>query len=212
MKLIISATTAKIKEELAYAIIAEFFNTYSLSLSLAYLRKVLRAANSHQHWQGNGANVLFFYERLQALVIAALTIHYGGGRREAAIIPLAKGQAPDIGKHEDYCGWHRLRAPWYFVPRHLSRKEYSNPYLVFKKLAGKGSKKQWKWRLQELCHYTLGTSQIGGWNEDLDSLQLYLLLAKVLEAAHLIEVRAIIEIAGELVPKWTNPLSSNEAS
>lgn len=37
---------------------------------------------------------------------------------------------------------------------------------------------------------------------DLDALRLYLLLSKLIEAAHLIEVRAINEIGGEPRHKW----------
>ena len=37
---------------------------------------------------------------------------------------------------------------------------------------------------------------------DLDALRLYLLLSKLIEAAHLIEVRAINEIGGEPRQKW----------
>lgn len=186
----------------AYIVLAEFFGTYALSTALRYLRKVLRAAAHPGYWKGNPANVLFFYEKLQGLLLAALTIHQSGLQRAAAFVPMPGKEAPDIGQYEQYCGWHYLRAPWYFVPRHLSIKEYGNPYLVFGKLALKGGKKRWKSCIEELRYYSLGNSHIEEWGGGLNTLELYLLLSKLLEAAHLIEVRAITDIAGEPLPKW----------
>lgn len=187
----------------AYITIAEFFDTYALATGRRYLKQMLKTAGSFHYWKGNPSNVLFFFEKLEGLVLAALVIHRTEKKREAALLTLAPDEMPSLTAYSQYCGWHYQSDPWFFFPRSLNRSEYANPYLVFKQVAAKGGRKAWRFRLQELQFHTLSTSSVNE-NEDvdLDALRLYLLLSKLIEAAHLVEVRAINEIGGEPPQKW----------
>lgn len=195
----------------AYIAIAEYFDAFSLAAALRYLKKIVKTAGSFHYWRDNPASVLFFFEKLEPLVGAALTIHRTEGERAAALLTLAPDEMPSLTAYEQYCGWHYQSDPWYFFPRSLSRSEYADPYRVFKQVAAKGGRKQWRFRLQELQFHTLSTSSVND-NEDtdLDALRLYLLLSKLIEAAHLIEVRAINEIGGEPRHKWKGPAITPE--
>lgn len=76
----------------AYITIAEFFGTYALADAHRYLEKMLKTAGSFHYWHGNPSNVLFFFEKLEGLVRAALTIHREESQREAAVVPLARAR------------------------------------------------------------------------------------------------------------------------
>lgn len=201
------------KVQHAYITIAEFFGTYSLVDARRYLEKMLKTAASFHYWRDNPSNVLFLFEKLEGLTMAALTIHREGSERQDAVISLAQDEVPTLTAYRQYCGWHHKSDPWYFFPRSLSPKEYANPYSVFKQVAAKGGRKQWRFVLRELQFYTLSTSSLNE-SEDvaLDALRLYLLFSKLLEAAHLVDVRAINEIGGEQRPKWKGlPATSGNA-
>lgn len=194
----------------AYITIAEFFSCYAADDARQYTQRLLKKAGSHRPWRGEPANVLYFLERLEGLVMAALTLLRKEGRREAAVVLFEKDEAPSLTAYGEYCGWHHKSAPWYFFPRHLTRGEYANPYRVFKQLAAKGGRKKWKYRLRELRFFTLSNSSLHESGDlNITTLELYLLLTKLIEAAHLIDVRAINEMAGEPRPKWAGlPLTA----
>jgi hypothetical protein len=200
----------------AYIAIAEFFDAYSLSAARYYTQRVITAAGSYHSWKGDPSDVLFFIEKMEALVSAALTLRSEEAERQAALVTLAAGEAPLLTAYTQYCGRHYKSDPWYFFPRSLTRKEWANPYRVFAKLAARGGRKKWRFRLRELQFFALSISSINESDEvDLNTLQLYLLLTKLIDAAHLIDVRAITEIGGERRLKWKDlqeKLASPEAS
>lgn len=186
----------------AYIHIAEFFDTYALADALAYTKRVLRVAGNAGYWKSNPSNPLFFLEKMETLVMAVLTIHRSGEHRPAAVVALAEDESPSVTAYEQYCGWHHKRSPWWFFPRHLSPKQYADPYRVFALAARWGSRKAWKGVLRTLEYHALSTSPLSEFDEGYDTLELYLLLCKLVEAAHLIEVGAINEIGGEPRNKW----------
>lgn len=187
----------------AYITIAEFFGTYSLADARRYITKMLKTAGSFHFWRDNPSNVLFFFEKLEELVLATLVIHREGSERQDGVITLAQDEMPSLTAYQQYCGWHHKSDPWYFFPRSLNRKEYANPYIVFKQIAANGNRKKWRFVLREVQFYTLSTSSVNE-SEDIefDALRLYRLFTKLVEAAHLIDVRAINEVGGEPRPKW----------
>jgi hypothetical protein len=193
-----------LKIQAGYAEISDFFSTYSLAQARKYLQKILKAANANRSSRMNPSSILYFFERLEQLYAAAMLIHQSGLEREAAIITALKDQAPDLANYPQYCGWHFMRASWYYVPRNLNEKEYFNPYKVFKKLDAYGSEETWKFIFHELRDYTFLKGSFSDAGDHYNILDIYILLNKLLEACHLIEVRAIIELDGKPRPKWKN--------
>jgi len=92
-----------------------------------------------------------------------------------------------------YCEGEKKEVDWECFPRFLSMKEYENPYLVFKHIFQYQDLGEWKKDLQEVIERTLSS-----YNEDmfLEILPIYLHLSKLMEAAHLINVREVTHIKG----------------
>jgi hypothetical protein len=197
-------TLESLKVQAGYAEISEFFSAYSIAQARKYLQKILKAANANRTSGMNPSSILYFFERLQQLYTASMLIHQSGLHREAANITAPKSQAPDIANYPQYCGWNVPNAPWYFIPRSLSEKEYFNPYKVFKKLDAYASEGTWKYIFHELREYTFLKGSFSDAGDNYNILEIYILLNKLLEACHLIEVRAITEMEGRPRPKWKN--------
>jgi hypothetical protein len=193
-----------LKIQAGYAEIADFFSAYSLAQARKYLQKILIVANANRKSGMNATSILYFFERLQQLHAASMLIYQCGLQRDAAIITTPEDQAPDLASYPQYCGWHFRRASWYYVPRSLSGKEYFNPYKVFKKLEAYASEETWKYIFHELRDYTFLKSSFTDGSENYNILEIFILLNKLLEACHLIDVRAITELDGRPRPKWKN--------
>jgi hypothetical protein len=197
-------TLESLKVQAGYAEISEFFSAYSIAQARKYLQKILKAANANRTSGMNPSSILYFFERLQQLYTASMLIHQSGLQRDAAIITAPKDQAPDLANYSQYCGWNFPNEAWYFIPRSLSEKEYFNPYKVFKKLDAYASEETWKYIFHELREYTFLKGSFSDAGDSYNILEIYILLNKLLEACHLIEVRAITELDGRPRPKWKN--------
>lgn len=193
-----------LKIQAGYAEISDFFSAYSLAQARKYLQKILKASNANRKSGIDVSNILYFFERLQQLYAASMLIHQSGLQRDTAIITPTEDQAPDLTNYPQYCGWHFRQASWYYTPRSLSEKEYFNPYKVFKKLEAFASEETWKFIFNELRDYTFLKGSFSDAGDNYNILEIYILLNKLLEACHLIDVRAITELDGRPRPKWKN--------
>lgn len=88
----------------AYITIAELFGSYSLSIARQNLEKLLKRAGSYHYWRGDPSNVLFFFEKLEGLVLAAPAIHQEEGQRKEAVIVFAQNEVPALTACQQYCG------------------------------------------------------------------------------------------------------------
>jgi hypothetical protein len=195
-------TLESLKIQAGYAEISEFFSAYSLAQARKYLQKILKASNANRSSGMNPSSILYFFEKLQQLYVASMLIHQSGLQRDAAIITVQEDTPPDLANYPQYCGWNVPNSPWYFIPRSLSEKEYFNPYKVFKKLDAYASEETWKYIFHELREYTFLKGSFSDAGDSYNILEIYILLNKLLEACHLIEVRAITELDGRPRPKW----------
>jgi hypothetical protein len=197
-------TLESLKIQAGYAEISDFFSAYSLAQARKYLQKILKASNANRKSGMNPSGILYFFERLQQLYAASMLIHQSGLQRDAAIITPPENEAPDLANYPQYFGWYFQRASWYYIPRSLSEKEYFNPYKVFKKLEAYASEETWKFIFNELRDYTFLKGSFSDAGDNYNILEIYILLNKLLEACHLIDVRAITELDGQPRPKWKN--------
>lgn len=190
------------KTTAAYNAISQFFDAWSLPLANHYLFKMLKASMAVKPTNINPSSVLYFFKTLDSLITAALRIHGCGEQREQAIIRLNEDALPDLSNYSQYFGWYLPAHPWQFIPRALEVREYANPFLVFKKLSRYANEEKWKYILSELQDFTFYKSSFAECGEELNILTIHRLLQKLIEAAHLIEVRAITEANGRKRPKW----------
>ena len=188
-----------------YQTIDEFFDAFSLPHALSMLANLVKTAASYKAWKGAcPANAIYFTERLKLLTEAVFSIQEQYELRNEIVLDKSNTEMLwMLGQYETYCGWHRASTPWHFFPRHLSQKEFINPYKALKKFAKKHSLKEWKEILKELCFHSLSPHSIDDFDDNTNIIDIWLHLHKMIEAVHLIEVRTI---ADEPKPrrKWKN--------
>lgn len=185
----------------AYQAIAGFFDYYALVQARKRLQDCM--ATAHSRWGCKGpeaSGVLYFFEQLDTLMNAAFVLVQYGSRRPEAL--REGGDAPDLTGFSDYCGWVPRYTPWDYFPRHLSAGEYGDPYRALRKVATRYDRHEWKDIFRILIYSVLGRERLQDFDEGLNTHRLYLLLNKLLEATHLIEVRAITEVDGRVQKKW----------
>jgi hypothetical protein len=100
-----------------------------------------------------------------------------------------------------YCSNLHSKNEWMEFPRALSKREFCNPYVVFKNFFKSQDLIKWlaDWRDvgdSALCEFA---GQL-----ELDRLKLCTYLLKLVEAAHLIDVREVTHIGGHLKNRFVN--------
>jgi len=172
-------------------IIAEFFSAADLAANRKIIHSLLLAANSTKIYNKDAPGDLLFHMRLfESLIDAAYLIN-----QEKRKSPL------EISKYELFNpnlfrGWGRDTSDWDFIPHSLSLKEYTNPYVAFKRFFKFKELPKWKNDLQEILNYALGKDSLFEAGIYIDCLSIYLHLTKLIEAVHLIDVRGIYHIGG----------------
>ncbi|HEV7329722.1 MAG TPA: hypothetical protein VGN63_01680 [Flavisolibacter sp.] len=194
----------------AYTAIANFFSCYGLAAARHDLRKLAKAAAGTRSTRISPANVIWYFENVETLQKAACTIHQSGFQRQAAILTLPGDGIPDLRQFAHYCGWQRGYTPWHFLPRFLGPKEFANPYWVFRKLATYATEEKWSRIFRELRDYAFFDTGFAEYDGGENILEIFLLLNKLLEAAHLVEVRVITEVDGQPLPKWKEPAAAGQ--
>ena len=176
-----------------YQAITELFTAADLAYYRRTIKGALNAACSDKVWNKTSpGDLLWFLERLESGINAAHLIN-----KEKKKSPLSIGKE-DVFNPNLYCSWHADQGEWDFFPRSLSLKEYIDPYLAFKKFFKYLTLAEWKDRLRELMEFALGKTSFSEACVDFDTLQIYFHLTKLVEAAHLIDVREITHIGGRI--------------
>jgi hypothetical protein len=173
--------------------IEDFFNYASLEHYRKYISSMLKAAYSEDFWKKAApGSLLFFQDRMLELICATYLFVKEGNdrakRKKKAVIDdstFENGIDPD-----SYFGWHRKSAVWEFFPRHLSKKEFLNPYKVYDRFFEFWDIQTWIKGFREIISFALDSygNETGS---DYDYLEIHLQLQKLVEASHLIEVRVI---------------------
>ena len=178
-----------------YQVIAEFFSVSSLASVRSAIKGLLLATNANKIYRKDSpAGVLFEFKVLESLIHAAHALYKD--KKESPI----EIENYNLFEKKFFCGWHAGSSDWDFFPRSLTEKEYKNPYLAFKKFFGYQDLPKWKDDLQEIMNYALSKNCE---SIDLPLLPLYFHLTKLVEAAHLIDVREITHIGGFLKNRST---------
>jgi hypothetical protein len=107
----------------------------------------------------------------------------------------------DIFNKNLYCGIKTYLSEWDYLPRFLSMKEYVNPYLAFKKFFKYQDLEKWKEDLHEILDYALVKDNFFNAGIEIDIFSIYFHLSKLVEAAHLIDVREVNHVAGHIKNK-----------
>lgn len=182
--------------------ITDFYSTWSLPHAANLLGSAIKAAQSEKSWKkGPPARLLFFFERLEELLTAVYALQENDEIREQAKLTRDKKHWW-LTTYPQYCGWPKDYTPWDFFPRHLTQKEFLDPWKALLKIRQWQTLAEWKLLLKELLHDALANCTIHDFMNGEQALNAWLLLHKLIEATHLIEVRAIKEDEAGPRPKW----------
>ena len=176
-----------------YQVIAEFFCSAGLTAYRKCIKAALGAVSGKHIWRKyNPGDLLYEFKMIESVINAAYLINKEN-KTSPLIIKKESSFNPTF-----FCGWHVDSTQWDYFPRVLSFKEYVNPYLTFKRFFKYLSLPKWKQELQDLLEYALVETSLAEAGIEKDMLSLYLHLTKLVEAAHLIDVRETTHIGGHL--------------
>lgn len=188
-----------------YHTIDNFFDTYDLPAAQKMLSRCIKAACSDKVWNYLPANVLFFTEQLSMIIKAAIKIMQEYNfKKEIEIEAETNSNLWMLNQYNTYCGWCKHRTPWDYFPRHLSKKEFLDPYLALEKFTNYHGPRQWKKIIANIRYYALSHESIFEIVDKPNFIDTWLHLHKLLEATHLIEVRQS-DPQPKPRPKWQPP-------
>ena len=172
-----------------YQIIHNFFDSYTIATVRGYLLTAIKAAESNRIWQRSApADLLFLFDRLHALIPAVYGIVPTKCQRHTAMLP--PKQPPSPAAYDSYSRDFDDRQAWDNFPRSLSHKEFNNPYRALQKFTRWSTHKEWHQTLSIVLSYALGKASWADTGLEMQTLQIYELLVKMVEACHLIDLRS----------------------
>lgn len=175
-----------------YQIIAAFFDAADIAHHRKIIRNILQVACSERCWEKQEqGHLLYEFSLLESVINAAWVLDQEKKKDPLLINP------EDVFNPNLFVGWHGKLTKWDFLPRSLSYKEFANPYRVFKRFFRFQDITHWKEQLQLLMDYSLRSMNLLEL-EDIRPLSLYFQLTKLVEAAHLIDVREVNHVGGHI--------------
>lgn len=173
-----------------YKNIHDFFESFTLLQARAFLLSTLKAAESKYVWSKSTPNdLLFFFDHLHQLLSAVYDLISSNDIIQHLVLPKSIGN-PDLTQYHLYCGNYDQPNPWEYVPHCLSVKEYRDPYKALRKITKEYSLKDWKEILHYLLNNALAANSLADMGVYLEMIRISESLQKMLEACHLIDVRA----------------------
>lgn len=186
-----------------YPVIDAFFDCYGLLHARAILSRMIKTADAEKIWKGRSpADLLYFVERLEELIEAVFSLTESYDHKTETILNESDNDTWLLNQYETYCGWHIHSSPWDFFPRHLSKKEFLDPYRALEKFTRYQSLNKWKAVLKEILSHALSPNSISEFDDGTSILGTWLQLHKLLEATHLIHVRSEDETKRRQRYKW----------
>jgi hypothetical protein len=178
-----------------YQVFAEAFSTADMDFLRRFIKKILHYAEAGEMYsQKSPCDVLLFMRVIRSLIKAADNL------KEIKNGPIIVSEADAFNK-KYYRSHYSSSGEWADFPRFLSVKEFCNPYKVFKKFFKYQDCDAWVHDLEETVDCALSESkgELG-----LEMLAIYSHLVKLVEAAHLINVREVTHIGGILKNRFIN--------
>lgn len=171
-----------------------FFDACSLPHAIEFIDSWLNVLNKNHYWKkGYPARLLFFYETLERLIEAAYLVNKMDNQNSAAVLTkVNEEQEIDFMNQKDYCGHQTTNTAWDYFPRSLTKDQFINPYIVFKKFFKYQKLPVWRDQLYDQL-YTAFISKNKLSMEEYDLLATQKHLKRLVEAAHLVEVRTSLK-------------------
>lgn len=174
-----------------YSSICWYYKSIDLPGSRKYIQSSLMAANSKKQWKDRPpADLIYFYEDFTKLYNATTHLAAAGCKRQAAIIDAAI-DIDDCRNINLFCDVHNKTESRLWVPVYLSSKECSNPYKALKKAVRFIKRTNEDDDLFDMIiKHALSYNSLNESYVEWDVLKVNIMLQKILEATHLLYVRA----------------------
>ena len=173
-----------------YGIIHDFFDYYGFRHAIKITEQIISIATSNRFWyKGAPYHVVFFAEHLERLLTTVFIIENKRYHLKKAKLIISGGYKPDILLKKNYVHPYQKGSAWECFPRHLSAKQYADPYLVLEKFTVAYTEAEWGKILADLSEYALSGSSISGSYDACDILFIWKRIIQLIEACHLLEVR-----------------------
>lgn len=172
-----------------YRVVAEVFGHADMKHFRNVVRKLLCYAVAEKVYKDKSpGDVILNMKIIRSLIKAAHSL------KEKKCSPV-EINGEDVFDKKYFRSHYRSSDDWKDFPRCLSKKEYYNPYLVFKKFFKYQVLEKWVKEWENIVEWALlCDSQMLPVSE----LVLYSHLAKLVEAAHLVDVREVTHVDGHL--------------
>ncbi len=175
-----------------YQVIAEFFSAQSLYNTRKHLFRIVDTAYSYKSWKGeNPEEVLYDMDKLESLFNAAWMIN-----KERKTTPITFNRSDDLNPNLFYHDNGSYNA-WDQIPRSLSYKEYQDPYRAFRTIFKRRKLDKWLHELREITRMALSKDYYAEFSASPSHFLLHHLY-KLVEAAHLINIREINHVGGRI--------------
>ncbi|SDC16182.1 hypothetical protein [Niabella drilacis] len=176
-------------------ILAEVFNCSDIETLRTEIKQIVSYAQVDKLYKDHSpCDVLLDMKMVRSVLKAAHAL------KDEKISPVAVS-ANDIFDKSYYCSPHSKSGLWSDFPRCLSRDEFCNPYRVLKKFFKKQSLSKWVQDWEAMTECALSRHSC---DTDLGSLQFYMRLVKLVEAAYLIDVREVTHIGRRLKNRFAD--------
>jgi hypothetical protein len=172
-----------------YQVIAESFFCSGFYNLKSTIKKLMEYCISPKMYKDKPAADVLLYMRIIHSVIKAAHILKEKQFSELVI------NKNDLLNNKYFFSSRMLDDDWTDFPRFLSRKEYCNPYSVFRKFFKYQSLDGWLTIWRDIIDGALCPEEA---RFSINELTVYTYLVKLVEAAHLIDVRETVHIRGRL--------------
>jgi hypothetical protein len=174
-----------------YQVFAQCFCFADISSFRKAIRQVLLFATRSKVYNGEPAALLAKFKAIISIILAANKIN------EDKRVGSLKLTLKKFADKRLYSRPFSTCPEWEYLPKTLTTKEYQDPYRAFRKFFKYQDVEKWREDLALVLDYALGA-----YNDscDLNLLQMYFHLTKLMEAAHIIDVREVTHVDGYLKP------------
>ena len=172
------------------SIIQDFFSALPLSSYRKYINSCLVAACRRDYWRKEDpGSLIYFQKKMEDLMDAAKSLSDLARTSKSGFVLLPAVLDQKLIDPEHYMDQGLGHTQWESFPRNLSKREFLDPYLVFKRFFRYKSQEEWHNDFREIISYALSPHSCLEDLTDLNLLKINRLLLKLTEAAHLIMLR-----------------------
>jgi hypothetical protein len=184
--------------------ICAFFDCFTLPRARKILAKMLIAAEAKSTCKKQSpARLLHFADMLEELLETVYCIVNNGEYNPGVLLDSFEQETLwMLTDYQLYCAGYNGQSPWDYFPRYLSKKEFLDPYRTLETFTRQQSIDCWKQTVRNILSHALSNQPITELNDELCMLHTAVSQHKMIEAAHLLAVRAEPEAVKIDFCKW----------